>query len=113
MIDLLKEARRRAPSEDKPSIKLANPDVFSELERLYHRSNDTIFRTVVKELFHLVGGSWPDRLIQPEAAPVTYSSRVYRGTTTLTERPAPDGGISAQTSEKTKPKRIYRGRIVA
>ena len=48
MIDLISEARRRAPSDDKPSIKLANPDVLTELHKIYHHSNDTVLRVIIK-----------------------------------------------------------------
>lgn len=62
IVDLIQEARRRAPSEDKPSIKLANPDVLFELLRLYQKSSDAIFKALVKEVFNLAGDPWPERL---------------------------------------------------
>lgn len=112
MIDLISEARRRAASEDKPSIKLANPDVLSELNKIYHNSSDTVLKAIIKEAFHLAGEGWPDKLIDPiqaasdETGP-RYVTKVYRGQTQLVEVAA-----SAEVS-KGKSKKIYRGRVVA
>ncbi len=112
MIDLISEARRRASAEDKPSIKLANPDVLSELNTIYHNSNDAVLKAIIKETFNLAGEGWPDKLIQEtieasaEAKP-RYATKVYRGQTQLVEiaeRKEPDDN---------KPKRIYRGQVVA
>lgn len=117
MVDLIQEARRRAPSEDKPNIKLANPDVLFELLKLYQKSSDTIFKVLIKEVFHLAGDPWPARLEEkprteqvPEEVPEGYVVKVYRGQTVL-ERKAnsPD---NKEKSESTRPKRIYRGQVV-
>ncbi|MEQ9022553.1 MAG: hypothetical protein RLN82_07305 [Pseudomonadales bacterium] len=117
MVDLIQEARRRAPSEDKPNIKLANPDVLFELLKLYQKSSDTIFKVLVKEAFHLAGDPWPARLEDKrkaeqmeEEVPEGYVVKVYRGQTVL-ERKAnsPD---NKRKSESTRPKRMYRGQVV-
>jgi hypothetical protein len=116
MVDLIQEARRRAPSEDKPSIKLANPDVLFELLRLYQKSTDAIFKALVKEVFNLAGDPWPERLqAKPEEkkkaakdeVPEGYVVKVYRGQTVL-ERKA----SSADKPESSRPKRMYRGQAV-
>jgi hypothetical protein len=111
MIDLISESRRRASSEDKPSIKLANPDVLTELNKIYHGSKDTVLKAIIKETFNLAGEGWPDKLLEPvkevEAAKGTrYITKVYRGQTQLIEVP-PEARLSA-----TKSKKIYRGQVV-
>ena len=113
MIDLISEARRRAASEDKPSIKLANPDVLLELNKIYHNSNDTVLKAIIKETFHLAGEGGPDKLIEPtgEEQPIKgprFITKVYRGQTQLIEV-APEG----YDDKKTKTERIYRGRAIA
>jgi len=115
MIDLISEARRRAPSEDKPSIKLANPDVLSELNKIYHNSSDTVLKAIIKETFNLAGEGWPDKLREAveEAKKVVdvegprYITKVYRGQTQLIEVP------SVAELSAPKSKRIYRGQVVA
>ena len=114
MIDLISEARRRASSEDKPSIKLANPDVLTELNKIYHKSNDTVLKAVIKETFNLAGEGWPEKLVEsvaeddePTQGP-RYITKVYRGQTQLVEVAAGEG-----RHERSKTERVYRGRIVA
>jgi hypothetical protein len=94
MIDLITESRRRASSEDKPNIKLANPDVLSELNTIYHKSNDTVLKAIIKETFHLAGGRWPDRLVESLVEEMAeentvkkprFITKVYRGQTQLIE----------------------------
>lgn len=120
MIDLISEARRRAPSEDKPSIKLANPDVLFELNTLYHNSTDAVLRAIIKETFTLAGGSWPDKLIEQEEVAedpieeeaqtpgVRYITKVYRGQTQLIEV----RDEQAEAPQKAPTQKIYRGQIV-
>jgi len=118
MVDLIQEARRRAPSEDKPSIKLANPDVLFELLRLYQNSSDTIFKALIKEAFFLAGAPWPARLEEkprqseptPEDVPEGYVVKIYRGRTVLERKTG--SADSKEKNESTRPKRIYRGRVV-
>jgi hypothetical protein len=106
MIDLISEARRRVPSIDKPSIKLANPDVLYELCRLFHTSTDAVFKAIVKETFLLAGDPWPKKLLKPdETEKIKYTTRVYRGQTQLTEK-------IRENIEKPKTLRVYRGQVV-
>lgn len=115
MIDLISEARRRAPSEDKPSIKLANPDVLSELNTIYHATKDVVIKAIIKETFHLAGGSWPEKLLDTDSNIETdisegprFITKVYRGQTQLIEI------IPEEKLENTtKSVRIYRGQIIA
>jgi hypothetical protein len=103
IIDLIREARRRVSSEDKPSIKLANPEVFDELNLIYHRSNDAVLKALVKELFYLMGDGWPEKL-----APVVKSSgKVYRGVAQKLDDSSEDDHKAKQV-----PKRIYRGQVI-
>lgn len=111
MIDLISEARRRASSEDKPSIKLANPDVLSELNLIFHKSSDSVLKAVIKETFHLAGEGWPEKLIVKAAAEQInqgprYVTKVYRGQTQLVEVAKKDNSI------QKKSQRIYRGIVV-
>ncbi|CCK77598.1 MAG: hypothetical protein KBT75_05755 [Oleispira antarctica] len=113
MIDLISEARRRATSEDKPSIKLANPDVLTELNRIYHGSSDTVLKAIIKETFYLAGDRWPDKLLEEveedeQAKGPRYITKVYRGQTQLIEV-APEGSMT----NKPKTARIYRGQAIA
>jgi len=113
MIDLISEARRRAPSDDKPSIKLANPDVLTELNKIYHHSNDTVLRVIIKETFLLAGDRWPEKLAEPVkeeevAHGPRFITKVYRGQTQLIEV-APEGS----NAHKEKTVRMYRGHAVA
>lgn len=113
MIDLISEARRRASSEDKPSIKLANPDVLSELNKIYHSSSDAVLKAIIKETFSLAGEGWPEKLIEAltedemNSSGPRYITKVYRGQTQLVEV-KPD-----HTEANHKSKRIYRGQVVA
>ena len=112
MIDLISEARRRAPSEDKPSIKLANPDVLSELNKIYHNSKDTVLKAIIKEAFNLAGEGWPDKLIEKteeehSAKGPRFVTKVYRGQTQLVEV------ATSVDAAKSRSKKIYRGQVVA
>lgn len=107
MIDLVYEIRRRVDAQMKPSVKLANPDVLSELASYYHGSADTITKTLIKELLSLAGDDW-ERLLQPATTAETSAIsgvrqvvKVYRGQTMLVDVP--------QAQEAPKPVRMYRG----
>ena len=120
LIDLIAEARRRVPVEHKPSIKLANPDVLHELERLYHDSTDHVLKAIIKEAFNIAGDPWSGRLeAEPESAETDtpasdnaprYTTRVYRGQTQLVEvTQEPEEGYI----EAARPKKVYRGQVVS
>ncbi len=107
MIDLAKEIRRHAPSELKPSIKMANPELFSELTKFYHQTKDAVLRALIKEICELAGDPWPQRL-QDNNSDQAMTVKVYRGQARF---------VPKETSEKAPPKkkesvRIYRGQIV-
>lgn len=110
MIELVFAIRRFVSSDLKPSIKLANPDLFSELQRVYNTVSDAVIRALIKELFHLAGSPWPNRLEQNnEATP--QSLRVYRGGIQLIDKPVTATKETPEAAIKRKT-RIYRGQVV-
>lgn len=108
-IDLVNEARRRVPSEDKPAIKLANPDVLKELHVIYNNSKDHVLKAVIKELFAQAGDPWTHILEKKEEVVRDgYIVKSYRGVTQLV-----DAGPSRETDRAKSRQRIYRGRLIA
>lgn len=98
MIDLVYEIRRRVDSELKPSVKLANPEMFQELADYYQRSRDTITKTLIKELLSQAGDDWLALLDPPKAAAAQLPKqlvKVYRGQTLLEDAPQPPAGQPA------------------
>lgn len=110
MIDLAKEIRRRAPSDLKPNLKMANPDLFKELGKLFHQTNDAVMKALIREICELAGEPWVDAL-NPDEDTESSSVRHYRGITLFEKKSSePDPG---QRKEATVPKRIYRGQVVS
>ena len=110
MIDLVQEIRRRAPSESKPSIKLANPELFTELLNVYKAKADTVSKALIKELFEIAGDPWPQALKEETTPDQRYVTQVYRGQVTHVAADLP-----SPTAEKLQSKvsqRIYRGQVV-
>lgn len=126
MIDLVYEIRRRVDANMKPSVKMANPEMLKELAVYHQHTNDTITRTLIKELLHLAGEEWlqlvePVKTEAPKAREIPKQVvKVYRGQTTLTEAPSPaeDAGglrselLVADVSLPAKPVKMYRGHPV-
>ena len=106
MVELIQEIRRRATTQDKPEIKMANPDIFSKLIPIYKGSDDTILKALTRELFRKAGGEWSVKLEEDEMPIEQSKARDYRDPTQI---------MSTKNTEVTqrKPKRIYRGQIVA
>lgn len=96
MIDLVKEIRRRAPSEIKPSIKLANPDLLTELTLILDNSSDIIVVSLIKEFINLADDSWSMSASAKKHPSLMPSERA--------EREKPSAKFSSQ--------RIYRGQLV-
>ena len=117
MIELVFEIRRYAPSDLKPAVKLANPELFAELQVFYHSNANTITKALIKELFHLAGDAWPSRLEQAEPTAPAQTLRMYRGQVQMSDQVLPQA-IKAQDSspiEERALKRktlIYRGQPV-
>ena len=113
LIDLITAARRRVPSKDKPEIKLANPEIFNELIRIYHASSDSVLKALIKEACQVAGDHWPEKLANPVEHDASndqhkYVSKLYRGISnvinTLPEK---------KSKPKTGPQRIYRGQVIS
>jgi hypothetical protein len=106
MIDLVREIRRRAPSDFKPNIKLANPELLNGLLEIHRSSNDTVTKTLIKELFVMAGSPWPEALKESQAPDESFITKVYRGQTQLVAVP------KEKTQKPEKPQKIYRGQPV-
>lgn len=109
MIDLAKEIRRRAPSEVKASVKMANPDLFDELVKIFHESNDVVLKALIKEICELAGEGWPEALQNQNNEPAPKQSVfAYRGQISMVEK------ITTREEKPTEQvkKRIYRGQVV-
>lgn len=110
MIELVYEIRRFVPSEVKPEVKLANPELFEILRRYYHGTATAVTKALIKELFHLAGGEWPGRLNAKNAATPGQTVKAYRGQISLEQR---EENQPARPSENLKTaQKIYRGRVV-
>lgn len=108
MIELVLEIRRRVPSELKPEIKLANPELFDKLNDFYHSKPNAISKALIKELFTLAGPPWTALLTEPSAAPKS-AVNVYRGS--VSHQPK-SSSTSGDQPNPPKAKRIYRGQVV-
>lgn len=107
MIELVYEIRRFGPSELKPDIKLANPELFNVLHEHYHNGANAVNKALIKELFHLAGSPWPERLANTEASRPAQTVRVYRGQVQVEDKPK-----EPAKSEESRKKRVYRGQVI-
>jgi hypothetical protein len=115
MIELVYEIRRFAPSDMKPAIKLANPELFSELRTYYHDDANTVCRALIKELFFQAGDPWASRLMDPNNQTTEQTLRVYRGQLQIEDRPikVSENELASEAEiKKPSSKRIYRGQLV-
>lgn len=107
MIDLAKEIRRRAPTEVKPSIKMANPELFVELAKIFDRSKDTVMKALIKEICSLAEQPWSQAELS-ETQEQKHSVKDYIAQIAQTSlNKAPEKETPAE-----QPKKIYRGRVV-
>ncbi|WP_428244024.1 hypothetical protein [Gynuella sp.] len=107
MIELVYEIRRRVPSNLKPNIKLANPDLLDELLKHYQKDADTIVKALIKELMQLAGSPWTELLTSQESSSEQYVTKTYRGTLMTEPRKT---GIEEKSRSSRK---MYRGQIVS
>ncbi len=110
MIDLVKEVRRRAPSDLKPAVKLANPELFNELLNYYHTNKDTVTNALIKALFEHAGEPWIQALqtnTQPEQK---HNTHVYRGQ--ISQVSVTNPSDQTETIKKKATQRIYRGQVI-
>lgn len=111
MIELVFEIRHRVPTDLKPSIKLANPELLEELVDYHGKSRDVVCNTLIKELLQLAGPPWDGWLAAEERARAPRQvTKVYRGQVSLTD--SPQEAQKKEDSPETKPKRIYRGQVL-
>ncbi len=107
MIDLVREIRKKVPSQEKPGIKLANPELLSHLVSLYATSTDTVLRLLIRELVTLAGQPWLQALKDKTTPEKRFSTKVYRGQTEIVPKPE-----NNDTPIPKKPQRIYRGQVI-
>lgn len=114
MIELVYEIRRLVPSDMKPAIKLANPELFSDLQHHYHAAASAVNKALIKELFHLAGAPWPARLENPTMPVSRQTVKVYRGQVQAEDRPLAEDkqATPKEAQERQRKKRIYRGRVI-
>ncbi|TCS43010.1 hypothetical protein [Reinekea marinisedimentorum] len=109
MIDLIKEIRRRADADTKPNIKMANPELLSELTDIFQKTKDAITLALIKELFQLAGEPWAHALSENTTEHPRKILKTYRGQTQLVDSPLTQ---EADQPQHKPPVRIYRGQIV-
>lgn len=106
MVNLFFEIRRNLQPELQEDLKIADPKVADKLIHLFHSNDDDNIKRLIEVFFDRAGDDWPQRLIQKK--------RFYRGAvaapTEKNNQPANKNNATAQKA--TKPKRIYRGRVV-
>ncbi|TVZ40453.1 hypothetical protein P886_4884 [Alteromonadaceae bacterium 2753L.S.0a.02] len=117
MIDLVREIRRRAPSEVKPAIKLANPELLIELVPVYRKSSDNILKALVRELMMMAGENWFERLEagagdDSNRSSESFVTRIYRGQVSLASSSQAAEPESEEARAKRR-KRVYRGQVIA
>jgi len=110
MIDLVQEIRRRVPSEHKADVKLANPDLLSELIPIYQQSTDAVLQALLKDLFNKAGEGWREKLDVGNVPDERYITKIYRGQVQLI--PA-STQVTEEADKKSKPKKVYRGQVIA
>lgn len=114
MIDLVYEIRRRVPSEYKPGVKLANPELLTELTQLVNEHQDIILHALVRELLSLAGEEWISQLDKPPlptAHTKADTTLAYRGQ--LAASPESSQTVVSAETDAHKPVRIYRGQIIS
>ncbi len=120
MIELVYEIRRYVPSEMKPGVKLANPQLFVELSEHYRSNAKTVTKALIKELFTLAGEGWLNYLTVPPEPIQRHNSKAYRGVVSLTpaevgnDTSSPEHAMGQEDTNNTiRKKRIYRGQVIA
>jgi len=113
MIELIMQVRKWVPSELKPDVKLANPNLFNVLALYYHGEDSTIVtQALIKELFTLAGDEFQKLLTAKSTSMPESVIKVYRGQTQLEESKAQVNQEQAKdkgTYQSIKKTRYYRG----
>ncbi len=106
MIELVFQIRRLCPSELKPIIKLANPNLFGELQSLYQGDNCTACKKLITELFSLV----ETPLGESSKGGLSYPGQsFFENVTAKSEPKSPEA--AAEMLKKSR-KRVYRGQVI-
>lgn len=108
MIELVYEIRKTVPAEFKPSVKLANPDLFNQLITHYHHGAKTITKALIKELLSFAGSDWTEALLEQKPIEEKHATKIYRGTISLERQQ-----LAEEKARENRKKRIYRGRVIA
>lgn len=110
MITLIREIRNQLKGDDKLGIKLANPDLLSEIYHIYHRPNlSVVLKALIQELFNRTGDEWQEPP-NKDNHEKRYITKPYRGVQQLVEVPKETN--KPLESNKKSSQRIYRGQIV-
>ncbi|MGK0443847.1 MAG: hypothetical protein ACJA1U_000775 [Bermanella sp.] len=103
MIDIMQQLRKRLRSEFGVEIKLSQPNVVQTILDLVKKSHDQRSQLLFADLEDMMGIELMPRMEEQEE--VT-SKRMYRG------QPIPDSPRAGDSVDH-RPKRIYRGQVVA
>ena len=116
MIDLVREIRKRVPSDAKPGVKLANPELLNEIQDVYETSKDAVLKALTRELFAMAGEEWVDKLANKKKSEERMQTKTYRGQSSLSSTPVVSNEPVQEANDiglEGRPKRVYRGQIVA
>lgn len=103
MIDIMQQLRKRLRSEFGVELKLSQPDIVQLILEYVTKSHDQRTQLLFADLEDMMG---VELMAPKEDAAAPPSKRMYRG------QPIPDP-VSGSTTQDTRPKRIYRGQVVA
>jgi len=104
MIDIMQQLRKRLRSEFGVELKLSQSDIIQHILEYVRKSHDQRTQLLFADLEDMMGLELIHRS-EPVAEEKTTSKRMYRG------QAIPD--VPAQVAADNRPKRIYRGQVVA
>lgn len=104
MIDIMQQLRKRLRSEFGVEIKLSQPNVVQTILDLVKKSHDQRSQLLFADLEDMMGIELMGRPSEQEEGVTT--KRMYRG------QPIPDSPRAGDSVDH-RPKRIYRGQVVA
>ncbi len=105
MIDIMQQLRKRLRSEFGVELKLSQPDIVQNILELVNKSHDQRTLLLFADLEDMMGIQLMARSETVENSQAS-AKRMYRG------QAIPDSGSPAMAAD-TRPKRIYRGQVVA
>ena len=103
MIDVMQQLRKRLRSEFGVELKLSQPDIVQNILELVTKSHDQRTQLLFADLEDMMGIELSVRSEPEHDAP---AKRMYRG------QPIPDNKSHSGMTDQ-RPKRIYRGQVVA